>query len=81
MHGWYRTYDGMVNVETASGSKTTQIGGSGPTNLAYLIIRELARRKVLRPFGCPERPKLAPDKPRVIPATLSRVKHQRTDHR
>jgi hypothetical protein len=41
-HGWYRTEDGMVIVETARGSKTTQIGGSDPSVLAYILLRELA---------------------------------------
>ena len=36
VHGWYRTHDGMVTVETGLGSKTTQIGGSDPTNLACI---------------------------------------------
>jgi hypothetical protein len=31
VRGWYRTYDGMVSVETTTASKTTQIGGSDPT--------------------------------------------------
>jgi hypothetical protein len=42
VHGWYRTHDGMVTVETGLGSTTTQIGGSDPTNLAYIMLGELA---------------------------------------
>jgi hypothetical protein len=42
-HGWYRTdEDRMVIVETAHGSKTTHIGGSDPSVLAYIMLRELA---------------------------------------
>ena len=41
-HGWYRTEDGMVFVETAHGSKATQIGGGDPSLLAYIMLRELA---------------------------------------
>jgi hypothetical protein len=41
LRGWYRTYDGMVSVETTTASKTTQIGGSDPTSLAYIMLREL----------------------------------------
>jgi hypothetical protein len=28
VRGWYRTYDGMVSVETTTATKTTQVGGS-----------------------------------------------------
>jgi hypothetical protein len=42
VRGWYRTYDGMVSVETTTASKTTQVGGSDPTGLAYIMLRELA---------------------------------------
>jgi hypothetical protein len=31
-----------VSVETAHGEKTKQIGGSNPTELAYIMLRELA---------------------------------------
>jgi hypothetical protein len=41
-HGWYRTDADTVYVETAGGSKTTHIGDSDPTVLAYIMLRELA---------------------------------------
>jgi hypothetical protein len=31
-----------VSVETTTASKTTQVGGSDPTGLAYIMLRELA---------------------------------------
>ena len=40
--GWYRAHHGLVSVETARGEKTKQIGGSNPTELAYIMLRELA---------------------------------------
>jgi hypothetical protein len=42
VRGRYRTFHGMVHVETDLGSKTTQIGGADPTWLAYAMLRELA---------------------------------------
>jgi hypothetical protein len=36
VRGWYRAH------ETARGEKTKQIGGSNPTELAYIMLRELA---------------------------------------
>ena len=46
-HGWYRTEGGMVFVETAHGSKATQIGGSDPSLLAYILLRIGRRRESL----------------------------------
>ena len=42
VRGWYRAHHGLVSVEMARGEKTKQIGGSNPTELAYIMLRELA---------------------------------------
>jgi hypothetical protein len=39
--GTWSVEDGMVTVETAWGSKTTQVGGSPPEALSYIMLRFL----------------------------------------
>ena len=41
--GSFKFIDGMVNVRTPHGSKTTQSGGHTPEQMAKTLLRELAR--------------------------------------
>ena len=41
--GSFKFIDGMVNVRTLHGSKTTQSGGHTPEQMAKNLLRELAR--------------------------------------
>lgn len=40
--------DGLLTVRTASGSKTTELGGHEPESLARILIREIERRRTRR---------------------------------
>ena len=41
--GSFKFLDGMVAVGTPHGSKTTQLGGQTPEQMAKMLLRELAR--------------------------------------
>jgi hypothetical protein len=41
--GSFKYLDGVVTVRTPHGSKTTQLGGQTPEQLAKTLLRELAR--------------------------------------
>jgi hypothetical protein len=41
--GSFKYLDGAVSVRTPYGSKTTQLGGQTPEQLAKTLLRELAR--------------------------------------
>ena len=41
--GSFKVIDGIVNVRTPHGSKTTQSGGRTPEQIAKNLLRELAR--------------------------------------
>lgn len=43
--GSFKFIDGIVNVRTLRGSKTTQSGGHTPEQMAKNLLRELAREK------------------------------------
>ena len=43
--GYYSVEAKTVTVRTLDGTKTTQIGGSTPVNVARMLLRELADRE------------------------------------
>jgi hypothetical protein len=45
VEGRYKVESGMITVTCANGTKTTQLGGTPPDSLAYLIMSEMNPRK------------------------------------
>jgi hypothetical protein len=45
VEGRYKVESGMITVTCVNGTKTTQVGGTPPDTLAYLIMSEMAPRK------------------------------------
>jgi hypothetical protein len=43
IRGSFKSVDGVVDVRTQHGSKTTQLGGLTPEQMAENLLRELAR--------------------------------------
>jgi hypothetical protein len=49
VRGWWQVHNGMVTVSTGLASKTTQVGGSSPENLARMMLYELVKEGKDRP--------------------------------